>query len=357
MKNICAFVIISLGALAVSCASRPALLPSKNIVEERHFEKAIKVIKMNSKLIKKNFEPREVIISGSGYKTVNDIAVKGSCLIDESEFPVSYDFSAAASTDGKHFSIPFSVEDFENDVSYTDVLSWSPADEDAGLLLSFDDTFWDTWRQYFDLFDTYGAKVTFFVQGCPESRAPSAKDTDLKKFCAEAVRRGHSLGFHSVNHLNLTKVSAETFYEETAKPADIFSKEGIHFSAFAYPFGFSEPWMHEALSPIFHVTRGYGTNIRFYDTKMANNGYIISKAIDNTIYPDEIKFENDIRLILLAAKFTGHCIVPFTTHDISDSAQWGIQIKRLEYLLETARDLKLKFYTYNGLRDRFAANG
>ncbi|MCL2480061.1 MAG: hypothetical protein FWF22_11185, partial [Treponema sp.] len=54
-------------------------------------------------------------------------------------------------------------------------------------------------------------------------------------------------------------------------------------------------------------------------------------------------------LILLAAKFTGNSIVPFTTHDISDAAQWGIKPGRLEFLLKTVRELKLKFYSYNDL--------
>jgi len=345
------FVIILLAALAASCASRPVV--SDSTVEERRFMQAIQTIKTKSAYIKKYFEPREAIVTGSGYANVNDIVVKGECRIDGSVFPVSYYFAAASKTDGNLFSIPFCADDPGDGVSYTDVLFWSPSDEDAGLLLSFDDTFWDVWRRYFDLFDAYGAKVTFFVQGSLESGVPSAQADDLKNFCAETLSRGYDLGFHTVNHLNLPKVSRETFYGETIEAAKAFSEQGIHFSAFAYPFGFSEPWMHEALSPVFPVTRGYGSNIRFYDTEMGNNGFINSTAIDNIIYPDDAKFENNIRLILLAAKFTGHCIVPFTTHDISDSAQWGIKPKRLEYLLQTAKELKLKFYTYSGLRERF----
>jgi len=352
MKNICGFVIIVLAVLTLSCATRPAVSIEK--IEERHFEKAIHAIKVNSPLVKKRFEPREVIVSGSGYAAVKDIVIKGTYQIDGSEIPVTYYFSSALKDEGNRFTIPFYAEDPANGDSYIDVLFWTPANEDAGLLLSFDDTFWDVWRQYFDLFDRYGAKVTFFVQGSLESGVPAAEAADLKTFCAETLSRGYGLGFHSVNHLNLLKVPKETFYSETIEAADFFSKESIHFSAFAYPFGFSEPWMREALSPLFPITRGYGTNIRFYDTETANDGYIISKAIDNIIYPDDTKFENDIRLILFAAKFTGHSIVPFTTHDISDAAQWGIKPKRLEYLLQTAKDLKLKFYTYSGLRERFS---
>jgi hypothetical protein len=108
--------------------------------------------------------------------------------------------------------------------------------------------------------------------------------------------------------------------------------------------------MREALAPFFFVTRGYGTSIRFFDTEIDNNGFLVSTAIDNIVNPDKAKFENDILKILLAAKFAGHCAVPFTTHDISDKAQWGIEPERLVYLLETVRELRLRFYTYADIR-------
>jgi peptidoglycan/xylan/chitin deacetylase (PgdA/CDA1 family) len=255
------------------------------------------------------------------------------------------------------------MEDISSGVIHEDELLWSPTEEEAGRLLSFDDDYWAVWRRYFDLFDSYNAKVTFFVQGKLEE--PEDDDTfdavlaayvaenNLEGFCVEALRRGHGLGFHTVNHLDLRRVSREVFNRETIEAAAAFHKKGIIFSAMAYPFGFSEPWMHETLAPFFSVTRGYGTNLRFYDTEISSNGFLVSTAIDNTIYPNTLKFENDMRRILLAAKFTGHCVVPFTTHDISDGAQWGITQKRLEYLLQTAHDLKLRFYTYDAFQYLF----
>jgi peptidoglycan/xylan/chitin deacetylase (PgdA/CDA1 family) len=175
----------------------------------------------------------------------------------------------------------------------------------------------------------------------------------LAEFCVQSLERGHDLGFHSVNHYDLTRVNRDTFDSETIEAADVFFKAGIPLSAFAFPYGFSSPWMREALAPVFPVTRGYGANIRFYNTETVSNGYIISTAIDNILYPEINKFENDIRLILLAAKFTGNIIVPFTTHEISDNAAWGIMPRRLEYLLKTAQELRLKFYTYSTIQRLF----
>jgi peptidoglycan/xylan/chitin deacetylase (PgdA/CDA1 family) len=206
------------------------------------------------------------------------------------------------------------------------------------------------------MFDHYGARITFFIQGSLEqdrnvsllqiSYIPDhpAGEIDLLNFCFEALRRGHSLGFHTVNHLDLRGVSRETFYMETIGAADAFFRMGIPFSGFAYPFGFSHPWMHEMLAPVFNITRGYGVNARFYTAETISE-FIFSKAVDNIIYPDINKFENDIRLLMFIAKFT-NSIIPFTSHDISYGIQWGIEPSRLEFLLKTAQELGMKFYTY-----------
>ena len=365
MKNSRSFVVILLlAAFLASCTSRPAVsrpvtgpsVSAGSAMEYTElFERALRDIKMNSPLVKKYFEPREVIVSGAGYKSVEDIVLKGEYQIGGNEFVVTYDLASAfkstgTSSGGTPFRISFNMKDPTNGVSHDDVLLWNPVENESGLLLSFDDDYFDVWRKYFDLFDFYGAKVTFFVQGSLEPGLSSALDKGLAGFCAEALRRGHSLGFHSVNHLDLTKVSPETFQSETVEAAAVFLREGISFSAFAYPFGLSQTWMHEALAPVFPLTRGYGRNIRIYNSKTFSGRYIVSKAIDNTIYPDDRQFENDIRLILLAAKFSGSGIVPLTTHQFSETAEWGIKPSRLEFLLKTAQELRLKFYTYGEIR-------
>ena len=352
MKSIRGSVIILFVFLALSCASRPVVRKTA-AEEEKPLERALRSVKMNSPRIIKFLEPREAILTGSGYSKVGGIEARGEFSMDGNDYRVSYFFSNAYEIEENLYHISFCLEDLTNNTAHYDALRWSPGEEDAGLLLSFDDYFWDMWRSYFFLFDAYGAKITFFVQGSLDPE--SADESGLEDFCAEALGRGHSLGFHTVNHLDLRKEPPDVFYSETVEAALVFANRGIHFSAIAFPFGFSEPWMRDTLAEFFHFTRGYGTNIRIYDRENSNNGYIVSKAIDNIVYRDEGKFKNDIRKILLAAKFTGQCFVPFTTHEISDEADWGITPQRLEYVLKTARDLRLKFYTYGSIGDFFPA--
>jgi len=357
MNYIRAFVLVLLAVAGMSCASRPPIIPetTPEIIPEtaaatgpfirpseepgEPFERALWNIKNDTPLFKKYIEGGSALLSGLGIDGAENIIVNGEALIGGNEFSAAYDVSKIIQIDRDNFYVPFSLTNLTNGISHYDAIFWNPTENEAGVLLSLDDDFWDVWRGYFDLFDGFGAKLTFFVQGSFEE--------SLADFCYEAMSRGHDLGFHSVNHLDLRSVSRGTFNYETIYSAESFRQAGIPFSAFGFPYGFSEPWMREALAPFFPFTRGYGTNIRFYDSETITTGYVISKAIDNTVIPDDDKFESDIRLMLLATKFSGSHIIPFTTHDISDTAQWGITPKRLEFVLKTAQELKLRFYTYS----------
>ena len=355
MKFARVFLMILPVIFGVSCVSRPAVAPPRTVISQppaqlpieeppEPFDRALWNVKMNTPLFKKTFEAGAAIVSGPGINGAENIFVKGEALIDGKEYKVTYDLTGANPNGGNVFSIPFFMENLTDGTACFDEMSWSPVEDEAGILLSFDDDYWYSWSRFFYMFDRFGAKVTFFVQGAP---GPDAKE-GLMEFCFDVLNRGHDLGFHSISHPDLRKVSLETFNLETLETAEAFIKAGIPLSAFAYPFGFSEPWMREALVPFFSFTRGYGTNIRFYNSETLSSRYLVSKAIDNIIYPDEDKFKSEIFRILFAAKFTGYHIVPFTTHDISDTAQWGIKPERLEFLLKTARDLKMKFYLYSG---------
>jgi peptidoglycan/xylan/chitin deacetylase (PgdA/CDA1 family) len=357
VKNYYVPLFVFFAVLEISCASRPVTKTAEITIppelpipkqipieaERTDFEYVLRNIKMNTPLIKKSFVENAASVSGKGIANIRDILVKGECLVDGKEFRIAYDLANAVPHRQGVFRVPFFVENLTDGVFRFDELFWTPMEDEAGLLLSFDDDHLHIWRSYFDVFDTYGAKVTFFVQGRLE---PESENKDLADFCIDALGRGHDLGFHSVNHLDLTKVSRNTFDFETIEAAKAFWSAGIPFSAFAFPFGFSQPWMNKALAPFFPFTRGYGANIRFYNPETIAEGYIVSKAIDNIVYPDDSQFKSDIHQILFAAKFTGYSIVPFTTHDISDTAKWAIKPERLEFLLKTAQELNLRFYTY-----------
>ncbi|MFP3040896.1 polysaccharide deacetylase family protein [Treponema primitia] len=231
------------------------------------------------------------------------------------------------------FEMDFSVTEEDSGDERTGSFLWTIMEDDSGILLAFDDDYQDVWEQHFDLLDRYGAHVTFFIQG------------DYSSFCVAALSRGHEIGFHTKNHLNLVKVSREVFFEETLGALETFRQLGFPLTSFAFPFGLSEPWMHEALRAAFPILRGFGVTYRLYTPDAIRAGYISSKSIDNTLYKNDEAFQADIRAMLRIVKFSGG-VLPLTTHTIAANAVWGISPERLEYLLKTAAELKLKFYRY-----------
>ncbi|MDR0387587.1 MAG: polysaccharide deacetylase family protein [Treponema sp.] len=268
------------------------------------------------------------------------ISVRADIWEGDAEFEVRYDLEGPEDSknqaDRESLRVEFSVEDKQTGETREGSFLWPLREDAAGLLLAFDDDFRPAWEEHFDTLDAYGARVTYFVQG------------ELSDFCFRALNRGHDIGYHTIHHLNLPKVSEEEFYQETTSGIGAFRHAGIPLKTFAYPFGLSEPWMREALAGTFAIQRGFGATFRVYTTEAVREGYIVARSIDNILFKEEEAFEAVITGMFRTLKFIGgERVLPVTTHDISDTAQWGIKPRRLEYLLETARSLKLKFYRYS----------
>ncbi|MDR0401159.1 MAG: polysaccharide deacetylase family protein [Treponema sp.] len=332
---------VLLALVLASCTSRPAALQVSPVPEHpsppaavprpvespppvethRAVEELAALVREDSPEIKKYFFQDD------------DAAIR--VRADWESFRITYDLeNARPSPGGAYWEVDFSIR--EGGREYVrDTLRWTPSPGEAGVLLALDDDYQSQWRRHFDLFDRYGARVTFFVTG------------GFSPFCREALDRGHDIGCHTLNHLNLLNVSRDLFFEETVAAAESFRREGIPLRAFAYPYGFSEPWMREALASTFSVQRGFGVRYRLYSRESVRAGYIGSISVDNTVYKSDAEFEAALAMMLRAAKFIGgDSIVPLTTHSIEEDADWGISPRRLEFLLKTIGELKMRYYLY-----------
>jgi hypothetical protein len=304
--------------------------PDKSVNVEENLAEVIIKIKSDSPDVKKFWE----------YDDDNEIVVSGKI----GPYTVRYDSDGVEKWQdggGPVFEVPFEVfsaGEVGGLVVARDSLLWKPPPQPkglgTGLFLGFDDTFYDSWRQYFDLFDKYGVKVTFFVQ-------------EYTEFCHEAIRRGHEIGYHTVTHPDLRKVDATTFAFETRLSLEPFVKNGIHIKSFAYPYGFSEPWMRSELASTYSLQRGYGKMSRLASPDDIHAGFIGSKAVDNTMYKSQAAFDAMLAKLFFQTAFLGDGIIAsMTTHIIDDNAAWGIKPARLEHLLREAADYGLRFYRY-----------
>ena len=210
-----------------------------------------------------------------------------------------------------------------------------------GVVLTFDDSFYEinpnTWTRHFDLFDRYGAKVTFFVNG-----------RTVTGFMHNAQNRGHEIGFHTVTHPRLSQVSREQFFIETISPIAIYKEAGIELNTFAYPFGIYREWMHDELLNHYKILRGYterySDDFRLYTKDEMKTGFIDSISIDNVYYSSETYFRNTVDKMLNSAK-NEEKIVVITSHGINN-ARWGITAERLEYVLQKIQEYGLLFYRF-----------
>jgi len=359
VKNHLFFVYILVFAFFLSCAGRrPAVIESAPPPQTKQPIEAVTVsipesipesiplstVDLAIRRIERNSDIKKYYILEKN----GDITVKGEFSEisrnqrnqEEPEFfEVTYDMNLTAELSADFgYIVPFALKSNKTEMVVYDRFLWKPQKESAGILLTFDDNYLEAWKENFDLLDSYNAKATFFVQG------------QYSSFCQEALERGHDIGYHTKSHLDLRKVSREVFIKETLTPIESFRKAGIPLNSFAYPFGFFDPWMNEELLKHYSILRGYGVTFRLYDKTQIRSGYISSKALDNTLFKKDEDFMAAVDLMLKTVKFIGggH-VLPLTTHDISDTATWGIKPQRLEYLLKTANDLQLVFYTYKDL--------
>jgi len=314
----------------VSCASRQPVI----VMPPPYMEFEINRVKQNSPDIKKYFfldENKNIVVKADFSETRHNTR-------ETEHFEVIYDLNHFEADGSGGYYIPFKLSSLKTGETRQDKLFWRPGNDEAGILLAFDDNYFEAWEQNFDLLDHYNAKVTFFLQG------------EFSSFGIAALERGHDVGYHTINHLNLPKVSREVFDEETTSRIEILRDAGMPMTSFAYPFGLSEEWMDEELLKSYKILRGYGVTFRLYDRISIREGYSSSKALDNILFVQDGFFKSTVDIMFRTVKFLGgNLILPLTTHDISDNADWGITPYRLRYLLQTANDLRLKFYRYKDL--------
>lgn len=115
-----------------------------------------------------------------------------------------------------------------------------------------------------DLLDKYGIKATFFCVGDNVRKYPEIFD--------EIVRRGHTVGNHTFNHLQLFKTPWKMYSDNIDLCNQVEKGLATYFRA---PHGHITPWK------AYNITHDKGfRNIVFWD--------VMPKDYDNRLKPDEV---------------------------------------------------------------------
>lgn len=209
--------------------------------------------------------------------------------------------------------------------------------DQCGILLAFDD-YSANWENYFDLFDKYDAKVTFFINA-----------TEPTEFCYRALKEGHEIAYHTAGHVRLTELSEEEVYEQAIAPMEVFREKGVNMTTFAYPYGAYNEQLNEMLLEHYNILRGaYFMEIN--GKHQLRKGFVESLSLDNANYASQEEYEEKITQILTQLKEGKACVVSLYSHAIS-GGDWCISEDRLVFLLEKADEMGLKFYTFQELQN------
>lgn len=208
----------------------------------------------------------------------------------------------------------------------------------SGILLAFDDYSADNWESYFDLFDKYDVKATFFLN-CSEP-------TD---FCYRAIERGHEIGFHSIGHIKAREATDAEIQTQIIDPIETFRRGGIELTTFAYPYGSYDESLNERLLKHYKILRGayyYQLNSK----AALRRGFVESYSIDNINHASDEAYKADITRILTELSENVGAVASLYSHAI-DGGNWCVTEERLIFLFEKAKELGLKFYTYQELQN------
>jgi len=222
----------------------------------------------------------------------------------------------------------------------------------AGIAFSFDDAYVDEWYSVRDLFNRYGAKVTFFVSQFDLLTQESIEK--LKILQAD----GHEIGFHGLRHLSAGKFVAENSLDkylatEILPGIDAMTKHAFQPLTFSYPYGVRTPSIDKALLKYFKHVRGVictNEKKRLSDFKQIyynnrNDGLIFAAGIDN-IYANSVE---EIQAAIGKAIKKKMTLLLYA-HRVSNApGDYCVPAARLEAVFKYASENGLKFYKTSDL--------
>lgn len=231
-----------------------------------------------------------------------------------------------------------------------------------GVVLTFDDAFIDAWLAAMPLFEKYGAHATFFISGF--DRLSTGQVQGLQRLKAA----GHAIGCHGLRHRKATDYvrdhSAEAYLADEITPAvERMVDAGLKPSCFAYPMSGNNAATDAALLKVFrHLRSGAflppgeeGQRLVHLERifvpvgEVARRGCLYGTSIDRAGEEERSGLVAQVREAMERAKARSE-VVCFYSHSISAGGPRNhLSPTALEAILEAARSLGLRFYTYDDL--------
>ena len=231
---------------------------------------------------------------------------------------------------------------------------------EAGVVLTFDDTFVQQWEAAAPIFKKHQAHATFFVTTFDRLRPEQI--AGLERLRAA----GHAVACHGLRHRKAADYAAahgvDAYLRDEVGPAVRLMREaGLAPTAFAYPCSQHNAKTDAALLTVFrHLRTGAGVSkgktLRELDCiftpveRVATRGCLVGTGIDYTGTPRRPPdFLQQIKAALDRAKERREVVV-FYAHNISNTGPGHhLAPSALEQILAHVQRIGLKSYTYDDL--------
>lgn len=234
----------------------------------------------------------------------------------------------------------------------------------GGVAISFDDRFIEDWYRLRPVFNEFGAKVTFYING-------DTLTLDEAEMLRQLERDGHEIGFHGTIHGDAKQLlelyGVEGYWSMEIEPGlSYFRRLGFNPTSYAHPGGTSAGRTDSALLANGFVTlrdvskaERYFRGVRLYHLPPSWMPHIYY-GFDNrkSLFALEIDRGTvlsvaEMRKALEKAKKEGKVLMLFGHQPLPDNPPpglYGFDKTFLINILEESRRLGLRFYTMSELR-------
>jgi peptidoglycan/xylan/chitin deacetylase (PgdA/CDA1 family) len=162
-----------------------------------------------------------------------------------------------------------------------------PKHPNAGVVITFDDTSVNEWCEADKLLHKYSWKATFCV-----SKINTLSHSEITKLL-KLQQEGHEIAGHGFHHFDaskfVTKNGINEYIDQEINPMmDLMHFYSFKVTSFAYPFGFRNPEIDEALFEKFKIIRGttYGAEDPFFQNCYFNNSKLVFAIGIDTDHPN-----------------------------------------------------------------------
>jgi peptidoglycan/xylan/chitin deacetylase (PgdA/CDA1 family) len=224
-----------------------------------------------------------------------------------------------------------------------------PKHPNAGVVITFDDTSVNEWFEADKLLHQYSWKATFCV-----SKINTLSHSEISKLL-KLQQEGHEIAGHGYHHFDAPKFVAKNgidkYIDQEINPMlNLMHFYSFKVTSFAYPFGFRNQEIDEALFKKFKIIRAttYGAEDPFFQNCYFNDSKLVFSIGIDTDHPN---FSIPYLLKLLDyAKRKDKILLLFGHKPVQKiTANYQTKIETLELICNYVKQHNMTFYSLSEL--------